>query len=270
MKLKTIFSKLYGYILSPIALLLIICHQKKFKNHLLGWLRQNISFNHRRRGYRYLKGNGVEIGALNQPAILRSSCKVEYVDYISKEGSKKIFKEISPLYLVQVDHICDLDKEDLHFKTCSYDFVIANHIIEHLANPIKAIKEMFRIIKINGLLVISIPDCNYTYDKCRNITELSHLIMDYNKNVNEISTEHYSDLLDQIKLDYSGKNILNISGIFEDLKKRHEHVHVWNSESAKCFLQRSIEMLSIKAQCIYECSGDQNKFEYFSVWRKLG
>ena len=63
----------------------------------------------------------------------------------------------------------------------SVDFVIANQILEHLPNPIKAITEFHRVLKIGGVLYLSIPDKRYTIDKERPITPVSHVIDDYKK-----------------------------------------------------------------------------------------
>ena len=56
----------------------------------------------------------------------------------------------------------------------TFDFVILNHVIEHVANPINAIKEIFRVTR--GLVVISAPDKHFTFDKQRQLTPFDHLM----------------------------------------------------------------------------------------------
>ena len=39
----------------------------------------------------------------------------------------------------------------------SYDFVICNHVLEHVSNDIKAIEEIYRILKKGGRAIIQVP-----------------------------------------------------------------------------------------------------------------
>ena len=55
----------------------------------------------------------------------------------------------------------------------SYDFMLASHIIEHVANPLKALLEWKRILKKNGILVIIAPDMRRTYDRKRALTKFA-------------------------------------------------------------------------------------------------
>jgi ubiquinone/menaquinone biosynthesis C-methylase UbiE len=45
----------------------------------------------------------------------------------------------------------------LPFKSASYNYVVASEIIEHLTNPEGFIKELFRVIKPGGKLIITTP-----------------------------------------------------------------------------------------------------------------
>lgn len=40
-----------------------------------------------------------------------------------------------------------------------YDFALASHVMEHLANPIKGILEWSRILKPGAVLLVFMPDC---------------------------------------------------------------------------------------------------------------
>ncbi len=49
------------------------------------------------------------------------------------------------------------------FKDNSLDYVISRHCLEHFQDPIKAILEWKRVLKIGGILGVSMPDdslCN--------------------------------------------------------------------------------------------------------------
>lgn len=220
-------------------------------------------------GYEYLKGNGLEIGALHQPASVPEHCNVEYCDANSKEEMKQMFPELNIEQMVDVDHICNLDKQGLTiFPDNSYDFVILNHVIEHVANPIKVIEEMNRITKDNGCIVISAPDKRFTFDIHRRITEPVHLLVEYERNVTEVSDLHYIDFL--LGVDPNRLFRLNEEGqkeLIEHVKNRREHAHVWDSNAFREFLHKCAEFLNINGECLYESTGDENNFEYFSVWK---
>jgi len=40
----------------------------------------------------------------------------------------------------------------------TYDFCFASHTLEHIANPLKAIKEWLRIVKKEGHVIIIVPE----------------------------------------------------------------------------------------------------------------
>jgi len=50
------------------------------------------------------------------------------------------------------------DAYSLDFTNNSFDFVLMMEVIEHLENPLKALKEAFRVLKSNGVLIVSFPN----------------------------------------------------------------------------------------------------------------
>lgn len=125
----------------------------------------------------YLEGEGIEIGALHGPLeILHQNAKIKYVDYKSTEDLKKHYSELNGI--VNVDIISSAD--NLHgIQDNSLDFIVANHVIEHLANPIKALEVWHNKLKADGTLFLAFPDAKSCPDKVRRITSLSHYIQDY-------------------------------------------------------------------------------------------
>lgn len=76
-----------------------------------------------------------------------------------------------------------------------YDFILSSHMLEHTANPIKALKEFIRVLKYSGSLLIILPDKERTFDNKRPITTLQHLINDFNLNINENDLTHLPEIL---------------------------------------------------------------------------
>lgn len=56
------------------------------------------------------------------------------------------------------------DGKTLPFPDESQDYVFASHVLEHIDNPMQAVKEWFRVLKPQGHLVICVPH-QYLYEK---------------------------------------------------------------------------------------------------------
>jgi SAM-dependent methyltransferase len=54
-------------------------------------------------------------------------------------------------------HWCDIDTDTLPFKNDSFDVVVASHVIEHLNNSDFALREMYRVLRPLGLLIVGTP-----------------------------------------------------------------------------------------------------------------
>ena len=58
---------------------------------------------------------------------------------------------LSPLADVKAD-ICNLPFEDN-----SYDIILCNHVLEHIPDDTKAMQELYRVLKLNGMAILQIP-----------------------------------------------------------------------------------------------------------------
>jgi SAM-dependent methyltransferase len=151
---------------------------------------------HRTPGIPFLQGLGLEVGALHDPFPLYEGANVVYVDAMTVERAVEIFPEVDPSRLVKPDHILDLDVAGFGFAgDGSMDFVIMSHVLEHLANPIKAIQEAFRVLAVGGRLLVIVPDRDFTFDSHRALTPFEHLWDDFRSGVTVNSDEHYIDFL---------------------------------------------------------------------------
>jgi len=73
----------------------------------------------------------------------------------------------SPIADVKAD-ICDLP-----FKDNSFDFIICNHVLEHIPDDIKAMQELYRVLAPSGTAILQVP-----YDAKREITFEDNTITD--------------------------------------------------------------------------------------------
>jgi len=109
----------------------------------------------------------LEIGAFDNATFwCELGDNVKYTDFFSKE-------ELLELYagnprrrldkLVDVDFVVK-DGDFANKVGGNYDLVIANHVVEHVPDLIGWLKQISAVLKPNGMLFLSIPDKNYTFD----------------------------------------------------------------------------------------------------------
>ena len=87
-----------------------------------------------------------------EQAFLKRFRKLKNIDYTTTDLN-------SPIADVKAD-ICNLPFEDNAF-----DFIICNHVLEHIPNDTKAMQELYRVLAPNGTAIVQVP-----YDKNREVT----------------------------------------------------------------------------------------------------
>jgi SAM-dependent methyltransferase len=80
--------------------------------------------------------------------------RVAVVDLVKAEGN--LLGQISPVpeFFQQ-----SVDGQKLPFADASFDFVSCNHVLEHIFETEKFLKEIRRVLQPTGLAVISVPNC---------------------------------------------------------------------------------------------------------------
>ncbi len=224
---------------------------------------------HRRIGYHLLRGKGLEVGALHHPASLPEYCSVVYCDVQTPEAAARVFSELKPESLIPVDVVADLDKDGLRaWADGSLDFVVLNHVIEHLANPIHALEEIFRVLKPGGLAVLSVHDKIYSLDKKRPSPTFEHVVEEYRAGVTEVSEDHYDAFLRAVHPRVFNFGDDEVEQAMRTVRLRREQAHAWDSNGFREFLDLSMALLGVAAVKRFESLGQDNKLEYFSVWQK--
>jgi SAM-dependent methyltransferase len=77
----------------------------------------------------------------------------------------------------------------------TYDCILASHCLEHVANPLLALKEWGRVLKPDGFLVVILPHKERIFDWRRPTTSLAHMREDYESNTKEDDLTHLSEIL---------------------------------------------------------------------------
>jgi SAM-dependent methyltransferase len=78
----------------------------------------------------------------------------------------------------------------------SYEFVLSSHALEHVANPVGALREWARVLRPGGALVLVLPDHRNTFDHRRRPTPVEHMLQDAAAGVGEDDLTHLPEILE--------------------------------------------------------------------------
>jgi len=88
---------------------------------------------------------------------------------LEKELSRLLGKDIYGLeidkdVLVFKDNVIIGDGRELPFKANTFEFILLNHVIEHIPYPRAVIKEIHRVLKPGGLVYVATPNLLWPYE----------------------------------------------------------------------------------------------------------
>jgi SAM-dependent methyltransferase len=212
----------------------------------------------RRRFGARLVGAGIEIGPGHVPFPVPAGVTVRYVDRWRPEDNRSLFPELgeAPGFPVP-DVLADLDADRLSaFADESQDFVIASHVLEHLANPLAMLVDIHRVLRPGGLLVLLLPDRHRTFDRQRPPTPLLHLVDEYRHDVRVVDDEHIVEFMlatnaltaevtadtADVRAFYSEEMAAHI----ELHRQRSIHVHVWDRGEFEQVMRYANEVLDLR------------------------
>lgn len=222
------------------------------------WARKYLS-------WRYIRGSGIEIGALHCPLPLYHGAHSKYVDYIPLPEIRKHYPELEGFEIAEPDII---DNAELLTKVAaeSQDYIIANHFIEHCENPIGTIKNLLSKLRPGGRIFMAVPMRDATFDKTRALTEAEHLFSDYASGPEASRWTHYCDWAQHVAHAPAGE----IEKVAKELLDRHYsiHYHVWNYETFTELLTLICKRLSFPMRIISATRWSYNPFESVYVLEK--
>jgi GT2 family glycosyltransferase/glycosyltransferase involved in cell wall biosynthesis len=108
-------------------------------------------------GRRFLRGAGVEIGALQNPMPVPEYAHVRYIDRFSLAEAREHCPELDGQRLVEPAILAEAHQLT-PVASGSQDFVICNHVLEHVRDPILALREWLRVLRPGGHLFLSAAD----------------------------------------------------------------------------------------------------------------
>lgn len=191
----------------------------------------------------WLSGSGIEIGALHNPLSLPAGAEVRYVDRLREDELRRHYPELAHLDLAPVS--VTGDAQDLSaLEADSVDFVVANHLLEHLEDPLRGLCEMHRVLRFGGILYVALPDPRATFDRDRPLTSVEHLLTEFRRGASINRRAHYEewvDLVEPVLGDWdhllTGSNMDREGQIRMLTEMSYSiHFHVWRPETFLEFL----------------------------------
>ncbi len=194
---------------------------------------------------RTLCGDILEIGPGHAPFPTGPGARVTYADRSVTGGRDATWPElVGQPHGPDADLDLDLDVNGLRAVAGeTFDAVVACHMIEHLANPIAALREFERVLRPGGRLVLVVPDRTRTFDRVRRPTPVAHVLDDFDRDVTEVDAAHITEFCeaifgqppihpDEVRAWYDPEQLDEAR--IELHRRRSIHVHCWTPEEFRC------------------------------------
>lgn len=82
---------------------------------------------------------------------------------------------------------------EIPYADGSFSFILSEHVLEHIANPIKTLRHWMTKLQQDGVIILFLPHKQRTFDHMRPSTSLAHLIEDYEKDVPDNDLTHIDE-----------------------------------------------------------------------------
>jgi 2-polyprenyl-3-methyl-5-hydroxy-6-metoxy-1,4-benzoquinol methylase len=158
--------------------------------------------------------------------------KDEFKNLHILEASKPLLDKI-PNYKNIVKHHNLIENFDSDLK---FDTIIMGHVLEHIADPIVALKKIYSLLKNDGTFIVSVPNAKSLHRMVA--VEMDILENEYKLNSRDIELGHYrvydmSILESHLKT--SGFNIDHMGGYFLKPLSNGQIENNWNDEMVEGF-----------------------------------
>ena len=237
-------------------------------NHLtlypVMWLNRAPALRRRALAYQYLRGQGLEVGALHNAMPVAAGVRVRYIDRKPEAALREEYRRHADTPKVPVDIIDDAESLPT-IADASQDFVIASHVIEHMENPLHALANWLRVLRCGGMLYLAVPNGEYTFDRKRPVTPFRHLLDDLRHGPEATRESHYLEWIQLV----GGKSESEARQRLPQVigKGTSIHFHVWDAPGFFEVLQRSRQELQLPIEVVvFEAIGN----ELLVMCRKTG
>ena len=211
---------------------------------------------------KYLRGSGLEIGALHSPTQVRRGVAVQYVDRLSGQELAAHYPELDSSTFVAVDVVDDAETLE-SVGDDSQDFVIASHVLEHCEDPIGALENWLRVVRVGGYVLLAVPNRDRSFDRSRSVTTWEHLLRDHEGGPEGSRSQHYLEWATLVE-GKAGDDARRQAMALEE-SRYSIHFHVWDWPGFRSFLGSFRDDAGARCAVDEERNGGQ---EFLSVLRR--
>ena len=225
-----------------------------------------------------LAGRGLEIGPYDQPTVFKSEADILYLDRQSIDDLVTACPD--PALAAKIPEVDILAATNNYREAVdlTFDYIIANHVLEHVPNTIGWLVTVSAMLNPAGVLFMALPDKKYTFDKFRPDTPFSHILTEYLGGVSESPLEHLIEIEIYYDLSFVGKRMdvkdrLNIDRLrsFIDSKPHLGlHCHVFQSETFLPKIMKPILFMGIVDFNIVALHESADNYGEFHIVLKKG
>lgn len=133
----------------------------------------------------------------------------------------------------------------------AYDVVFSSHVIEHFANPLRAMAAWQRVLRPGGHVLIVAPHHEGTFDHRRAVTPVAHLIEDRDIATGEDDTTHVEEAiaLHDLRRDVPEATQTYASHRRDNLNTRVMHHHVFDTAALLALLDAAgLQILAVEVR----------------------
>lgn len=125
-------------------------------------------------------GFGLEVGPSYNPLVPKSKgYKVETVDHADATTLRKKYSD-NASQIEEVDYVSDgQGLLELIGSPQRYDYIVASHVIEHVTDIVKFLRDCSTLLKPSGVLVLAVPDKRYCFDTLRPVSTVGQALQAY-------------------------------------------------------------------------------------------
>ena len=96
--------------------------------------------------------------------ILPTKHKIRLLHFAPESSLRQLFEDKENIDYWPVDYNENLigirkkvDIQNIDFESEMFDYIVCNHVMEHIPNDVAAFRELFRVLKKGGELILSVP-----------------------------------------------------------------------------------------------------------------
>lgn len=182
---------------------------------------------------KFLRGAGIEIGALQRKLELPATCSIRYLDRMRVKDLLQHYPELKSVSLQAPDFLGNGERIDEVVCDNSLDFVIANHFFEHCENPVDTLQRLLNALRPGGIVFLAVPDKRYTFDAGRPSTSNETLRTTFQTGVRADRLALYEEWVEFVELKQGEQMTVRA----KDLARERYSIHfnVWTADELLAF-----------------------------------